>query len=101
RDYAVHRTALASVRAGNVVGGGDWATDRLIPDMVAAFSQGRKAVIRNPEGVRPWQHVLDSLSGYLLLAEELSRNGADCAEAWNFGADDEQSRTVAWIADRV
>jgi len=101
RDYALHRTGLASVRAGNVVGGGDWAMDRLIPDMVVAFSQGRKAVIRNPEGIRPWQHVLDSLSGYLSLAEELWRNGAECSEAWNFGADDEQSRTVAWIADRV
>ncbi len=76
---------VASARAGNVIGGGDWAADRLLPDLVRAFGAGRIATIRNPEATRPWQHVLDPLAGYLELAERLHREGADYAEAWNFG----------------
>lgn len=92
--------AVASVRAGNVIGGGDWAADRLIPDLVRAFGRRESAVIRNPASIRPWQHVLEPLNGYLMLAERLfdDRNAAD---AWNFGPADTDVRPVAWIADRI
>lgn len=94
--------ALASVRAGNVVGGGDWACDRLIPDCIRAISRGRPAIIRNPHAIRPWQHVLEPLSGYLLLAEGLWREGAVVAEAWNFGPlDGAAPRPVSWVVSRV
>jgi CDP-glucose 4,6-dehydratase len=90
--------ALASARAGNVIGGGDWAQDRLIPDMLRAFQIGQPAIIRNPASIRPWQHVLEPLSCYLALAERLFLDGNAYAEAWNFGPQDEDARTVAWIA---
>lgn len=93
--------ALASARAGNVIGGGDWAKDRLIPDILAAFGQGRPVVIRNPAAIRPWQHVLEPLRGYLLLAQQLCEEGPDFAEAWNFGPADEDARPVAWIVERM
>ena len=94
--------ALASVRAGNVVGGGDWACDRLIPDCMRAISRGRPAIIRNPHAIRPWQHVLEPLSGYLLLAERLWQEGAVVAEAWNFGPLDRAApRPVFWVVSRV
>jgi CDP-glucose 4,6-dehydratase len=95
------RAAIASARAGNVIGGGDWSPDRLIADIVSAFLDGRRAVIRNPGAIRPWQHVLESLSGYLLLAERLCEDADLYSEAWNFGADEEESHPVAWIADRM
>jgi CDP-glucose 4,6-dehydratase len=79
------RSHVASVRAGNVIGGGDWARDRLVPDAMRAFRAGDALKIRNPHSIRPWQHVLDPLSGYLRLAEHLFTNGADFAEGWNFG----------------
>lgn len=91
--------AVASVRAGNVIGGGDWAKDRLIPDIVNAMVEGRPAIIRNPASIRPWQHVLDPLSGYLQLAEKLWAHGSEFAESWNFGPNDEEIRPVSWIAD--
>jgi CDP-glucose 4,6-dehydratase len=94
-------TAIASARAGNVIGGGDWAKDRLIPDLVRAFVGGKKAVIRNPDSVRPWQFVLDPLCGYLDLAERLRDDGPEFAEAWNFGPGDEDAKPVRWIADRM
>ncbi|AIT22508.1 CDP-glucose 4,6-dehydratase [Burkholderia thailandensis E254] len=94
-------TALATARAGNVIGGGDWAADRLVPDVLGAFACGRPAVIRHPRAVRPWQHVLDSLSGYLRLAERLHGEGQAWAEAWNFGPDDAQARTVEWVVSRM
>ena len=100
-DYPRHRTALATVRAGNVIGGGDRARNRLIPDMVAAFARKQAAQIRNPGAVRPWQHVLSPLSGYLVLAEALHANGPDFVGAWNFGPDDSDTRTVGWIADAL
>lgn len=100
-DHVGHGVALASARAGNVIGGGDWAEDRLIPDLLRAIAAGRPAIIRNPLAVRPWQHVLAPLSGYLLLAERLSTEGAAFAEAWNFGPDDADSRPVQWLADRL
>ena len=92
--------AIASARAGNVIGGGDWAEDRLVPDLMRAATEGRAAVVRNPNSIRPWQHVLNPLSGYLMLAQALwdSREHAD---AWNFGPDEGDARTVRWIIDRL
>lgn len=94
-----HSTALASARAGNVIGGGDWAGDRLIPDILRAMLSDSPAVIRNPYAVRPWQHVLAPLSGYLLLAQKLWQDGPAYGEAWNFGPNDEDAKPVSWIAD--
>lgn len=90
-------TALASARAGNVIGGGDWAADRLIPDIVRAISEHRPVMIRNPHAIRPWQHVLEPLSGYLQLAQTLYEEGADYAEGWNFGPSDNDAHPVQWI----
>lgn len=100
--FAGGPTAVASARAGNVIGGGDWSRDRLVPDLVGAFAAGRAAEIRNPHAIRPWQHVLEPLSGYLLLAERLAgEGGARFAEAWNFGPADEDCRPVSHLADRL
>ena len=96
-----HVVALASARAGNVIGGGDWAADRLLPDMVRAFARGKPAEIRNPASTRPWQHVLDPLAGYLLLAQGLVRNGRGRAGPWNFGPDARASKPVRWVAERT
>ncbi|WP_313617851.1 CDP-glucose 4,6-dehydratase, partial [Rhizobium sp.] len=96
-----HRVAVATARAGNVIGGGDWAKDRLIPDIVYAFSQGVPASIRNPQAIRPWQHVLESLRGYLILAENLFEHGDEFAEAWNFGPNDDDAKPVSWITERM
>ncbi len=93
--------ALASARAGNVIGGGDWAADRLIPDILRAFEANEQVVIRNPHATRPWQHVLEPLSGYLLLAERLYTDGQQFAEGWNFGPRDEDARSVQWIVERM
>jgi len=101
KRYAEHGLALASVRAGNVIGGGDWARDRLIPDLIMAFLAGRPAIVRNPAGVRPWQHVLEPLYGYLLLADQLYRHGPAFGEAWNFGPDDSDALPVARIASAL
>ena len=92
---------LASVRAGNVIGGGDWATDRLIPDFLRALDAGKTLTIRSPNAVRPWQHVLEPLSGYLLLAEKLYTEGSAFAEAWNFGPNDEDAKSVGWILEKL
>lgn len=92
---------LASARAGNVIGGGDWATDRLIPDFLRAVDAGETLKIRSPQSTRPWQHVLEPLSGYLMLAEQLYTGGAGFAEAWNFGPADEDARSVRWIVERL
>jgi CDP-glucose 4,6-dehydratase len=94
-----HSVAVATTRAGNVVGGGDWASDRLIPDIMNAFIENRPVTIRNPHAIRPWQHVLEPLSGYLMLAEKLFYQGKTFAGAWNFGPDDQDARSVSWIAD--
>ncbi|NWK98186.1 CDP-glucose 4,6-dehydratase [Sphingobium lactosutens] len=93
--------ALASVRAGNVIGGGDWAADRLVPDLVRAFETGAAPLIRSPESVRPWQHVLEALGGYLMIGERLLAGERRFAEAWNFGPADEDARPVRWIVDRM
>jgi CDP-glucose 4,6-dehydratase len=92
---------LASARAGNVIGGGDWAADRLIPDLLRAMDAGETLKIRSPLSTRPWQHVLEPLSGYLMLAEQLYSGGAGFAEAWNFGPADEDARPVRWIVERI
>ena len=101
QNYAQQGCALASVRAGNVIGGGDFAKDRLIPDILRAFSQHKSAEIRYPHAIRPWQHVLEPLFGYMLLAEKLHRKGTCFAEGWNFGPRDEDAKSVEWIAKRL
>lgn len=93
--------ALASARAGNVIGGGDWAADRLLPDFLRALDAGATLQIRSPNAIRPWQHVLEPLSGYLLLAERLFAEQAAFAEGWNFGPADEDARPVQWIVERL
>lgn len=99
--YARHGVALATVRAGNVIGGGDWAADRLLPNILAAFEQGTPAFIRNPYAIRPWQHVLEPLRGYLMLAEKLYTHGPAFAEGWNFGPNDEDAKPVGWIVQQM
>lgn len=100
-DYASHGVAVASVRAGNVIGGGDWAEDRIIPDIMTAFREGRPVRLRNPDAIRPWQFVLEPLNGYLTLAERLCDDGPAFAEAWNFGPDDADMQSVAWLTDAL
>lgn len=99
--FAESGPALASVRAGNVIGGGDWATDRLVPDLVRALGEGASPLIRSPEAVRPWQHVLEALGGYLMIAERLLGGDRRFADGWNFGPGDEDARAVSWIVDRM
>jgi CDP-glucose 4,6-dehydratase len=94
--------ALGSARAGNVIGGGDWALDRIVPDILRAIEKSRPVVIRNPHAVRPWQHVLEPLSGYLMLAQKLGGDaGSSFAEGWNFGPRDEDARPVRWIVEKI
>ena len=95
------RIGFASARAGNVIGGGDWAQDRLIPDVIAAIRSGEPVPVRNPDAIRPWQHVLEPLSGYVLLAEHLWRDPAAFSSEWNFGPDADSVRTVRWLVDRL
>lgn len=94
-------TFLASARAGNVIGGGDWAEDRLIPDILRAFEKNEPVIVRNPLSTRPWQHVLEPLSGYLVLAQHLFEDGSSFAEGWNFGPKDEDCKPVSWILDKM
>jgi CDP-glucose 4,6-dehydratase len=96
-----HQVAVGSTRAGNVIGGGDWATDRLIPDIIRAIVAGKPVIIRSPYAIRPWQHVLEPLNGYLSLAEHLWTHMAEFASAWNFGPSSEDAKTVSWIVDYV
>jgi CDP-glucose 4,6-dehydratase len=99
--YQDHGVAIGSGRAGNVIGGGDWAEDRLIPDMMRAIVNGQSVSIRNPHSTRPWQHVLEPLSGYLLLAKKLYEEGPIFAEGWNFGPNDDDAKPVDWILDNI
>ena len=92
---------LATVRAGNVIGGGDWALDRLVPDVLKAFNENSPVVIRNPRSIRPWQHVLEPLSGYLVLAQALCEEGNPFAEAWNFGPNYEDAKPVEWVVNEL
>ena len=98
---ALNKNHLASVRAGNVIGGGDWASDRLIPDFLRAIDAGKTLRVRSPHSVRPWQHVLEPLAGYLTLAQKLYEEGDEYADAWNFGPKEEDSRSVGWIVERL
>lgn len=93
--------AVASARAGNVIGGGDWSRDRLIPDVMKAFANGEPVLIRHPDAVRPWQHVLEPLSGYMRLAERLAAEGDDYGEGWNFGPYDQDARPVSWVVEKL
>jgi CDP-glucose 4,6-dehydratase len=97
KEYKIHGVAISSARAGNVIGGGDWATERLIPDCMRALLVGEEIIIRNPKAIRPWQHVLEPLSGYLTLAEKLYNEGPLYGEAWNFGPYDTDVRPVQWV----
>lgn len=101
KDYDKHGVAIASVRAGNVIGGGDWAGDRLIPDFIRAISQNQKVVIRSPYAIRPWQHVLEPLNGYLTLAAKLYKKGSKYNGGWNFGPDDKDAKNVEWITQTI
>jgi len=92
---------IASVRAGNVIGGGDWADDRLIPDILRSFEKNKPVVIRNPKATRPWQHVLEPLSGYLILAQNLYKDQKKYAEGWNFGPNEKDVQPVDWILDKM
>jgi CDP-glucose 4,6-dehydratase len=99
--FEAQGVALASARAGNVIGGGDWSEDRLIPDFLRALDDNEPVVIRSPDAIRPWQHVLEPLSGYLTLAEKLYQDGDNFSCAWNFGPNDQDARTVGWIIERM
>lgn len=93
--------ALATARAGNVIGGGDWALNRLVPDILRAFERQDPVIIRNPNAIRPWQHVLEPLSGYLILAQKLYEQGQAFAEGWNFGPNDNDVKSVQWITEAL
>jgi CDP-glucose 4,6-dehydratase len=101
KEYGIHGVAIASARAGNVIGGGDWAKNRLIPDFFRSIMIGEKLIIRNPYAIRPWQHVLEPLTGYLLLCEKLFTDGPAFAEAWNFGPDDKDAKNVEWVTKTI
>lgn len=100
-NYEQHGTGIATARAGNVIGGGDWASDRLIPDIIKAWQTGQKFLIRYPHAIRPWQHVLEPLAGYLTLAEHLYIDGRNYSGAWNFGPNESDAQTVAWIVEQM
>ena len=100
-DYAQHGVGIASARAGNVIGGGDWASDRLIPDIIRAWHNQQKVIIRYPQAIRPWQHVLEPLSGYLTLAENLYNDGVSYSGGWNFGSNDTDAKPVGWIVTEM
>ena len=100
-EYEKHGVALASARAGNVIGGGDWANDRLVPDFIRAITKGEEVKIRSPYAIRPWQHVLEPLNGYLTLTAKLFSEGPKYAEGWNFGPYDKDARNVEWVIKTI
>ena len=99
--YKEHGISIASARAGNVIGGGDWAMDRLIPDFLRSIEAGEPVRIRSPHAIRPWQYVLEPLSGYLLLSEKLYNVGPEYGEGWNFGPAEDDAKTVQWIVEKM
>ena len=101
RSFFSSGVGVASVRAGNVIGGGDWAADRLIPDIVRAVEVGKRPMIRSPNSIRPWQHVLEALGGYLMIADRLIQRDASAATGWNFGPDDDDAKPVSWIVENM
>ena len=101
KEYAKHGVSLATCRAGNVIGGGDWSKDRLIPDIMRGILNNEIIKIRNPNAIRPWQHVLDPLNGYLILAEKMWSAGNEFSEAWNFGPTEDGEKSVKWITEKI
>lgn len=99
--FDLTRSGLATARAGNVIGGGDWSKDRLIPDLITNLQNNQSTQIRNPRATRPWQHVLEPLSGYMMLAEQLYNKPKHFSEAWNFGPEDADVKQVDWIANKI
>src|SRR5206468_7292491 len=99
--FSASQCTVASARAGNVIGGGDWAVDRIVPDLARAAETGTRAVIRRPKSVRPWQHVLEPLGGYLLLAHRAASEGQRFAGPWNFGPPVEESVSVGELVERL
>lgn len=99
--YLEHRVAIATARAGNVIGGGDWAADRLLPDILNSWLAGKPVIIRNPQAIRPWQHVLEPLNGYLSLAKHLYEKGPAFNGAWNFGPNESDVKPVAWVVEQL
>ena len=100
-QYQEHGVALATARAGNVIGGGDWAEDRLIPDFMRAIEAKQKVSIRNPYAIRPWQYVLEPLQGYLILCQKLYEQGFEFAESFNFGPNENEAKSVEWVAKEI
>lgn len=100
-QYEVHGVAIATARAGNVIGGGDWAPDRLIPDVIEALTQQIPITLRNPTAIRPWQHVLEPLGAYIQLAEMLFNDGVSYAESWNIGPNPSDAKTTEWLVKRL
>lgn len=99
-DTHKSNVSIATARAGNVIGGGDWSKNRLFPDFIRAINKNEEVIIRNPKSIRPWQHVLDPLQGYLILSEKLFTHGAAFAESWNFGPQSDNGKDVLWIANQ-
>jgi CDP-glucose 4,6-dehydratase len=100
-NFEKHRIAIASVRAGNVIGGGDWTADQLLPDIIRAFLKKEPVLIRSPHSVRPWQFVLEPLNGYLMVAESLASDPTKAIGPWNFGPEDKDAKPVAWIVKNM
>jgi len=101
QEYNKHKVGIATARAGNVIGGGDWANDRLIPDFIRAILNSERILIRNPGSIRPWQYVLEPLMGYLMLSERLYTMGDSFSESWNFGPNDDDAKSVRWIVENL
>ena len=101
KSYEIHGVAIATARAGNVIGGGDWSKDRLIPDILNSVINKQPVKLRNPRSVRPWQHVLEPLDGYLKLAQKLYEAGGEYSSAWNFGPKEEDAKSVGWVCIRL
>ena len=101
QEYERHKVAIATARSGNVIGGGDWAPDRLIPDCVRSLLKREIILIRNPQAIRPWQHVLEPLRGYLILAQKLYEHGPVYNGAWNFGPEDRDTKSVEWLVNKI
>lgn len=101
KNYDEHGVGIATARAGNVIGGGDWASDRLVPDILKSLMAGKDILIRNPQAIRPWQHVLEPLDGYLTLAENLYCDGVTFSGGWNFGPNESDIKSVSWIVEKL
>jgi len=99
--FSEHKVALASVRAGNVIGGGDWGTDRLLPDIIRGIQSKSSIKIRNPEAIRPWQFILDPLFGYIILVEKMWEDGIKFSQGWNFGPTIDEEKSVKWIIEHI